>query len=522
MLKAVIRYGTIRWQVLLIFVTVLATLAIFHSPLALINKLVLIFIVFFVLALHWNLQDGGLLSRLIYKFHGNFELRNWITLGAGYLLCTLILVLTQGFYTPLVSIYYIAIVLTAVRGGVKFSAIYSLILAFSLGIFYYLTLPKGFSFLGFGLLHPILFATIGIISGYVAKELRNLTLGLNALYEIGKSINSSLKTEDIAQLVLSVVFLDLEADFGAIYLVDESNKKQLQLIASRGGQEKLDGGLKVGVEEGIFSWVTKSRKLIRLPDTRRHSTVEFIWDKDIRTLVVAPFLVAEELIGVLVVGKYEPHAFDHQKVRFLEALTGQAATAFENARLYTKTHEHAIKDGLTGVYNYRYFIEQLEEEILRASRYERPVSLIMADVDFFKSINDTYGHLCGDEVLRGIAQLLDSQTREIDLVARYGGEEFVIVLPETDYSEAFQVAIKLQEIMADTSFPDEKGKNPIRVTISLGVASYPSTALSKEELLKQADNLLYEAKTYRNTVCSVFEKKVSPIGKSTLPFSGKE
>lgn len=508
------KYRETSWHGFLFISAVLVSLSVLHSSFSSFNKFALFSLIFLILIVHWDLRDGGLLTRLVFKLGGNFELRNWITLGAGYLFCTLILIFANGFHTPLISIYYIALVLTAIRGGVKFSAIYSLALAFSLGVFYCFTLPRDISFLESGLLlQPFLFALIGLISGFVAGGLRNLTLDLNALYEIGKSINSSFRTEDITHLILSVLFLDLEIDFGAIFLVDETDKKKFQLVAVRGDAGELKQGFKVETEEGIFSWVAKSRKTVRLPDLKRHAAVDIIKDKSIRSVVVTPMLVAEELVGVILVGKREPHAFNYQNIQFLEALTSQAALALENARLYTQTHQHAIRDGLTGIYNYRYFVEQLEEEISRSSRYGRPVSLIMVDVDFFKSINDTYGHLRGDEVLRDIARLLDSQTREIDMVARYGGEEFVVVLPETEYPEAFQVAIKLQEIVADTLFLNEKNKDPARVTISLGVSSYPSTALTRDELLKQADGLLYEAKAYRNAVCSIFEKRIAEPSK---------
>ncbi|MDP3012633.1 MAG: hypothetical protein Q8M92_00230, partial [Candidatus Subteraquimicrobiales bacterium] len=192
------KYRETSWHAFLFISAVLVSLSVLHSSFSSFNKFALFSLIFLILIVHWDLRDGGLLTRLVLKLGGNFELRNWITLGAGYLFCTLILIFANGFHTPLISIYYIALVLTAIRGGVKFSAIYSLALAFSLGVFYYFTLPRDISFLESGLLlQPFLFALIGLISGFVAGGLRNLTLDLNALYEIGKSINSSFRTEDI-------------------------------------------------------------------------------------------------------------------------------------------------------------------------------------------------------------------------------------------------------------------------------------------------------------------------------------
>lgn len=157
-------------------------------------------------------------------------------------------------------------------------------------------------------------------------------------------------------------------------------------------------------------------------------------------------------------------------------------------------------DGLTQVYNKRYFLEQLEKEISRAVRYGRDLSLIMFDIDHFKRINDTYGHLAGDAILKQLAQLVKAKIRREDIIGRYGGEEFGIILPEINKLNAILTAEKIRKLVEVTTFMFEEVLIP--VTVSLGVASLEDEPLSPEELIKRADEKLYEAKrTGRNRVC---------------------
>ncbi len=164
--------------------------------------------------------------------------------------------------------------------------------------------------------------------------------------------------------------------------------------------------------------------------------------------------------------------------------------------------ELAIKDGLTGLYNIRYFHEMIDIGIANAMRHQDKCALIFTDVDFFKKYNDTYGHPAGDEVLVGLAEVLKSSVRANDLLARYGGEEFIILLPSTDKEGAAYVAEKMRSNVAATAIGPEHAarENPVR--ISVGVACYPEDASDVAALIKVADNRLYLAKDAgRNQVC---------------------
>ena len=157
------------------------------------------------------------------------------------------------------------------------------------------------------------------------------------------------------------------------------------------------------------------------------------------------------------------------------------------------------KDGLTSVFNHRYFQEALKREFIRAQRYDIPFAVVFIDLDDFKAINDTYGHLVGDTVLVSVAELIIKNVRETDLVARYGGEEFILLLPETDQEGAVACAENIRKNVATMNICDLK--EPLNITISAGVALYDEDCQSAQDVVREADAALYQAKkTGKNKV----------------------
>src|SRR5829696_3734677 len=156
--------------------------------------------------------------------------------------------------------------------------------------------------------------------------------------------------------------------------------------------------------------------------------------------------------------------------------------------------EEARVDPKTGLFNARYFTGELREELARAGRMDRPMSIIMADLDLLRDINNSYGHLAGDGVLKGIAEVFRKQLRHYDVPARFGGEEFAILLPETPPEQALEIAERIRRAVADRRFEVETSSEPIRATISLGVAGFPKDGTDPNELIHQADLAVYRAK----------------------------
>jgi diguanylate cyclase (GGDEF)-like protein len=200
-------------------------------------------------------------------------------------------------------------------------------------------------------------------------------------------------------------------------------------------------------------------------------------------------------MGVLALyGRSLPDPFEDDDLDTLGSFAAQASVAIENVLLHQEAQRLSITDGLTGVWNRRYLSLTLAKEIERAQRFERPLSVLMVDIDHFKDVNDAYGHLRGDEVLVELSRRMLSRIRgEIDTLARFGGEEFVIVLPETPREGARVVANKLRRAVRTKAFISDGGPE-VRVTVSIGVAVFPEDGSSVEELLQAADVAMYKAK----------------------------
>ena len=193
--------------------------------------------------------------------------------------------------------------------------------------------------------------------------------------------------------------------------------------------------------------------------------------------------------------------FNQKDLEFITALANQAAIAIDNAKLY----ELATKDGMTKLYIYRHFYTLLENEIRRCQRYSRNTSLIMMDIDNFKRINDTYGHLTGDTILKRLAAVLQETVRKIDIPARYGGEEFVVILPETDKEDACIIAERIRKNVSEIVVKVNETED-LSPTVSIGVAQYTTDGKEAKELINAADTALYYSKHNGKNVVSVFDK----------------
>jgi len=214
-----------------------------------------------------------------------------------------------------------------------------------------------------------------------------------------------------------------------------------------------------------------------------------------RQVGLVPIVSREKFKGVIYLDRQEGEPpFSEERLGVLSTLTSQLAFVLDNAALYRATLHLSITDGLTGLYNARYFYERLDVEMSRARRYNHDLTLLMLDIDFFKRYNDTYGHLAGDEALKLMGRILRQNTRDTDTVARYGGEEFCVVLPETDAERATHMAERIRVAVEETSIESGAGRPPDRLTVSVGIAALNEVVLGPEDLVKRADSALYMAK----------------------------
>jgi diguanylate cyclase (GGDEF)-like protein len=211
------------------------------------------------------------------------------------------------------------------------------------------------------------------------------------------------------------------------------------------------------------------------------------------SVIVVPLVVEKQTIGAITLSKLGLRRFGPADLRLLSVLGDDAAIAIHKARLFEETQRLAIQDGLTGLFNSRHFYNELKKEMERCERYGKPVSLILFDIDDFKKVNDTLGHQVGDHLLRELALILPTLTRKTDLSARYGGEEFAVLLPETSREHALATAERIRAKVETHVYPGielPRGK----MTISLGVATFPYDAASPKEFVRATDIALYAAK----------------------------
>ena len=287
----------------------------------------------------------------------------------------------------------------------------------------------------------------------------------------------------------------IDAFYVALY--DESTHQRQVVYFYDRGQYVTTPPTDIRIAPGLTGYIIETRQTLYLPDSldpNNPPPVPLIrtGGQPSRTFVGVPLILRDQVIGVISMQSYQPNAYTSQQIHMLEMIAVQAAIAIQNSQLYEEVQRLAITDELTGLPNRRVLFEKGENEVIRARRFEHPLSVMMIDIDHFKLVNDRFGHAVGDQVLRQIAQAFRQHLRNTDIAARYGGEEFVILLPETDQSLAIQVAERLRAAVVDCGA--SAGAEQVHVTVSLGVAVLDANTPNFSKLVSHADQALYLAK----------------------------
>jgi len=325
--------------------------------------------------------------------------------------------------------------------------------------------------------------------------------------EVNKTLTSSLELNDILTRIMKKAKEMTKAQAWSVLLVDEDTG-DLVFEKTEGKKSRDVKKFRLKIGEGIAGWVAQEGIPIVVPDVSKDERFLGKIDKAIRfktkSLMCIPIKSRDKIIGVLeFVNKTTGDPFTREDLDLLMRLVDQTAIAIERVSLYQKMAELAITDDLTKLFNTRYLNRTIEMEIQRSRRYNTSVSLIFMDIDYFKQINDHYGHLVGSKVLVEIGQLLLKNLRSIDIVARYGGDEFVIVLPQTLPTAATHIAERMRKAIEQNVFLKKEGYS-LRMTASFGVASYPENAQSKDDLIRLADEAMYRVKYQtRNAVYAI-------------------
>ena len=337
------------------------------------------------------------------------------------------------------------------------------------------------------------------------EALQRKIINYSQLKDLTEKLGTCLSLEDTSNtLSTEVNRLFGHKDITVILYLFHSKLGELGISSSQKGQMQVN--LKAKKGDLFDQWVVKTLHPLLVEDA--NSDFRFDVDKfssedsrDIRSLISAPLMDANKILGILRVDSPLAHHFTTDDLRFLRTIADLTSIAVENAQLYQRLEDLAIKDGLTGLYLRRYLTERMDEEIARSSRSKRDMAFLMIDLDKFKQYNDTFGHIAGDIVLRSVAEMLSEHfKRPGDLICRYGGEEFCVLLPDCSKAKALELAEDIRKKIQAKEIILRRQKT--HVTVSMGVASFPKDARLKEELIMKSDGALYKAKEGgRNRVC---------------------
>ena len=325
-------------------------------------------------------------------------------------------------------------------------------------------------------------------------------------HELGKALTSSLQLDQVLRTIMQKVEEFLHPDTWSLLLMDEA-KQELYFEIATGEASTALKDIRIKLGQGIAGWVAQTGEVVIVPDTskdsRFFSQVDEKTKMETRSIVAVPVRFRDRALGVIeLINCVGPDGFGERDLALLEVLADFAAIAMENARHVQRIHELTITDDCTTLYNARHLNFVLETEIYRSQRYNYEFSLIFIDLDHFKNINDTYGHLTGTRLLAEIGNMVKASCRLIDFAFRYGGDEFVVLLPQTGKENAFVVARRLHRRIRESTWQMDGGIN-VRITASVGVASYPSDSRDKSKLLSLADEAMYLVKnTTRDSVAA--------------------
>jgi len=327
--------------------------------------------------------------------------------------------------------------------------------------------------------------------GESAKSFNSLVTSLSEVLELNSEIQqfsgiltSHLEIDPLSREALNQLVKNTGAIGGAVFIEKGGELSLKAAVAIR------EASLLEKNERLLYTMKTHERQIIRFPDDIIINGI--IVDFQPQELLVEPILYKNSILGVLILVCSAP--FPVPTISKLKFFTQELSLVFRNAITHEQMTRFAAIDALTGLFNRRFGIRRLNEEFNRAIRHSMPLSVLMFDIDHFKIVNDTYGHLTGDKILVNVSKIALSAIREGDILLRYGGEEFLCILPGAGIADATMVAERIRNMIMNSHV--KHGDQDIKVTVSIGAATYPSDHIhSTDQMIKLADEAMYEAKS---------------------------
>lgn len=320
---------------------------------------------------------------------------------------------------------------------------------------------------------------------------------VNIYNEIGKALTSSLEIREILLKIMQTIADFFRPSNWSLLLLDESKKElYFEIVVGEVADRIKDIRIKMG--EGIAGWVAENGQPLLVPDVNQDprflKKVDKISNFATQSIIAVPMKIKNKVLGVIeIINKNEPNPLRKNDVEILTTVADYAAIALENSRNYQRIQELTITDDITGLYNSRHLHQIIKNEIDRFERYHHTFSITFFDLDFFKGVNDNYGHLVGSQMLNKVGKVVSKNIRKVDLAVRYGGDEFIVIMPQTNKKQAHGLTKRLRKAINAEVYFAEEGFN-IRITASFGVATFGDDATSKDELLGIVDEAMYQIK----------------------------
>jgi diguanylate cyclase (GGDEF)-like protein len=325
---------------------------------------------------------------------------------------------------------------------------------------------------------------------------------LQTLNEVVQAINSSLKPKEILNTIMEKAAELIKAEGWSVLLLDVgSHELVFEAASGKAGKKLLGMRLKIG--QGVAGWVARYGQSLIVPDVtkdpRFYSGVDEKTKFQTKSVLCVPMRSQDRIIGVVeVVNKIGADQFTQDDYEIFENVVAHLTIALEKAQMYRKMEKASQIDDLTQLYNTRYCNQFLDNFLLERKDTRAVISLIFIDIDFFKLVDDNFGHLVGSETLKIVGERMARVTRKNDVIIRYGGDEYIVLLPNTDKKTATAIAERIRKEISREPFY-AFGNKKFNITVTLGIASYPQDAKSRDELIGKADRAMYDGKlTGRN------------------------
>ena len=332
--------------------------------------------------------------------------------------------------------------------------------------------------------------------GKIKEIIKKQTNDLVVMHEIGRIINSeSSSLKEISDKVAFILSRHLGFKSFCLFILNEETSR-LEMKSSIGLPKGIERKILINIGEGITGKVAKTGIPMLIDDVNKNEEFNYFGGlcKDIRSYLCVPIAIDKKVIGVISVAENVPGYFTVQDMNILTDVANHLSVSMQNIKYVEKIKNMSSMDELTGLCNHRFFYHRLKQEISSAGRFSDKLSVVMMDIDFFKKVNDTYGHKAGDRILIEVASILQNACRESDLVARYGGEEFALILPRTSKERAMNIAERIRERIKKRDFCINDEGLKISVSMSAGISEYPDDGQASNELVERADEALYYAK----------------------------